>query len=385
MFAHDFDVATFKKGFDKNLEGGPAPIRMAVRQAKKYSLDVNASKQISDLGSPRHWDDMQGLRRMARLPCDKIWVEFDNKARRNRLIEINDIRALPMQVGNADEVVPQMAWLIERHPDQPSSHRVTVVMHISDFSFEKALMDEPDPFFRKRLKGLSQIQPLPIAFTWETDDLPNKYGQAVIASANSAKVRLGDRSDQAITIRADIPEILTGRVGNKDEFVGVTKGYGKNCHVGSFYKGLSAEFSGELRYVMAFVAALGTTQVINSNSQVVLPSQRQASGHSTPSYTFTEVRITVPRRRKLAKYIRDRAEAGMSGIKMRHHDVEDHWRTYEHGAGPFCTSGHVFEAASVPDKENCKQCTAWRTRVRLPNGRGDKSLGRVEHSYRVTA
>lgn len=384
MFARDFDAATFRKGFDRNLENGAVHIRLAVRQAKKYVLDVNASKQLSDLGDPKHWDDMIGLRRMARSPYEKIWVEFDNRARRGRLIEINNLHALPKFVPS-NEVIPRMAWLIERHPDQPSSHRATMILNISDDSFDIALNSmeaKSDLKFKHKLEGLTAIQPMPMSFAWDTDDLPNKYGKSMIASANSASVRAGDNS--SIVIRADIPEILSGRVGNNDEFIGVTKGYGRPAHVGSFYRGLATEFAGELRYIMAFVAALSVSQLVDTNNQSIQPSQRHASGQTMPSYTFTEVRITVPKKRRLAKYIAQH-EPGASGIKMRHHDVADHWRVYEHGAGPFCTEGHLWEPGAVDTKQHCKNCTAWRTRVHLPEGRGDPTLGRIDHSFRVTA
>lgn len=393
MFAQDFDAASFVKGFDHNLVNSH-DIRVAVRQAKKYVLDVNASRQLCDLAHPRHWRaDMKGLRQMARSPHSKIWIEFDNRARRGRLLEIltEDRKLLEklkaershdyvmanvdeINMAGIEEVVPKLAWLVECHEKQPSTHRATLIMGT-------LLEGGIRPYFsEEERKRLRPIQVMPFAWQWDTEDQESPWGYSVMASFSSEDAKRGDFSD--MIVRHDVAEISTGIINNHDKFVSITRGYGKPTKVGKFYKELATEFSGELRYIMAFVASLSASKVVGL-SNVTMASHRHASGRTLPAHEVTEVRITLPKTRKLARYI---AHHGCTGIKKREHDVERYWRTYTHGTGPFCATkaDHLWEQGAVPDRQYCTKCTAWRTWT-VEHKRGDKAIGRIEHIKRVTA
>lgn len=366
MFAQDFDAATFRKGFDRNLEN-PFDVRMAVRQARKYLLDYNASRQIIDLGAPAKWEDLTQLRQLARAPFKKIWVEFNNRARRERLIEVLETG----EMAPPRDVFPRMAWLIETHDKQPSAHRATLVIEVSP-------TDDDDPFTDEIDKKSVGPHILPFSWWWDTEDSPtNPWGSSFMVSMNSEALARRDFSD--IEPRFDITELALGKMGHKDSFVGLTKGYGQPRSTSKVYDKLAGEFAGELRYIMAFVAALTTTQIVEQSDVRTAPV-KHSSGRTLPAFEYTEVKITVPKRRKLGPYI---ARHGHSGYRMREHAVSGFWRTYEHGEGPFCAGHHhTWELGGVPNKQNCVKCAAWRTWV-AEHRRGDKELGVLEHLNKV--
>lgn len=364
MFAQEFDAATFHKHFGHTLANAHE-VRMAVRQAKKYVLDYNASRQISDLGNPIHWaKDPAQLRRMARSPHEKLWIEFNARARRERLLEL-----VPnSNISKPNEVFQRMAWLVEYHPEHPSVHRATLILDVAEPNY---FIDESPNIKR------SKIEVLPFAWTWNTDDVLNHpWGISMLVSLRSEDIKRGKFDD--FKVRLDVPELSLGMIGYEDDFIAVTRGFGRPDKVGKTYEAISGEFAGELRYIMAFLASLTSNKVVD-RSNVRTAAPKYTASRVLPPYEFTEVRITVPRKRRLAGYL---AQHGESGIKKRQHEVVGFWRLFEHGSGPFCKEQHTWESSGVTNKQYCANCPAWRTWV-MEHERGDPLLGRVEHIKRV--
>lgn len=300
-------------------------LRTTLRKAKCFYLDKTASEYISDasLTIASHLDE---ARETARSPYPVIWVDFDNDARIKRM----ETRGVPLTRragGKTDEGAPtgRVGWLIERHPTQHSAHRVT--------------------YFTEITEGIVMA---PLAWFWDCEGRECPWP---ISAGPSPRMAFIHTTDFYFGVR-----------DAKCDAVHVIPGWCQAELGGNIAVGLLHELTGELRHVFGLLVTLGHVPTIERDIVSIdgdLSKQPKiVKGKPLFPLVHREILINVPKRTTLEKIV----TRVMEGMRKRRHEVRGHWRHFYNEDGTL------------------------RRKVWIKNHeRGDETLGRVEHGYRVHA
>ena len=135
------------------------------------------------------------------------------------------------------------------------------------------------------------------------------------------------------------------------------------------------------RYLIALLAA------INSIPRDVRPMNVRAGTRTVgmrtlPFLRHSNLTLTVPRDDQVI-WVRNHMDRAAAGRRRAWHTVMGHWRVIERGkARGLCRHEPTMVESGVGICQKCELMVRWIT---LPNGRGDPSIGMVDHAYRLAA
>ena len=329
-----------------------------IAQARKFVLDTDASRFLSDLAHASYMGSQRSslkaieqTRQLARSPHTTTWIEYDARAFRDRTMEaysevrhVVAKRVLPFsglgklyltedKAATGVDVVPTIGWLVIETPFEESCVSFTM------FTFAGF----PDG-----------VLLLPFMFGWTTDDsIPFKEGAVDFQGISVSHVATGLKG-------YNVPQVVIGRTP------GIT------CSPENEAK-LLAEFIGELRFLWALLAAINDVPI---GLKHVRPAKGfYARGRYRHYFEHSVISILLPKGRDprvVARHI-------VALSRRRAHLVRGHWRRdWTHPGEVLCA--HEFYA----DKNQaiCLKCGMEKSWVK-EHQRGDASLGMVVHDYAV--
>ena len=141
------------------------------------------------------------------------------------------------------------------------------------------------------------------------------------------------------------------------------------------------EERGALRYLVTMIAA------INGIPREIRPINTRSGSYTTGMHTLPYLRhhnltLTVPKDDRIV-YAKNYLNREATGRKRAWHPVRGHWRVVEPGkAKGFCIHEPTMVESGLGMCAKCELMVRWIT---LPNGRGDPSVGVVDHNYRIAA
>lgn len=147
------------------------------------------------------------------------------------------------------------------------------------------------------------------------------------------------------------------------------------------------EEQGALRWLVTLLAAInGLPRKVRTAT--VRPGTRTVGMYRLPYLGHSRIELEIPadNRMQRARRILDAAARG-EAARRRWHTVRGHWRVVERGK---LRPGQLCRHEVVPDLIEggigiCARCEMLIRWVEVPNGRGSRELGIVDHAYRVTA
>ena len=193
-------------------------LRMALRKARCFTLDDATSSLVADF-SMAVATDLEAARRMSIPPFPITWIEFNNRARLDRMKQLG-VELTPQAAGETDAgpAVDRVGWLITH--DGESVYTVTYVTSIT-----QGVVTAPRPYW------------------WHTRE-PNP---------SSAMDNFSDKERNAM--RGMTFGMPNCNVHPLDAHVSI------GMDIEQFEIDLLLELSGELRHVWGFLVALGAGQL----------------------------------------------------------------------------------------------------------------------------
>jgi len=326
-----------------------AALASNIASARKFMLDDNMSAFMADLAyasllTCRNTDKahmlMNGMRQMARLPHDLIWIEYNFHAKAHRAVH-----EYGAQISLDPAMIPDRnGWLCWRHPEVDNAF---MAMECASHSFSAKGVKEPVP------------NGTPFCYAWRTDDGPLPWKRLPIPGR-------------------DHPEgHLTGIMSYRCASVGVVHApqfpedfllqYMKE----SRYDPL-IELSSDLRYLWALLATINDLPTKTVTVQATKGYIARGRYHKFVDHSV--IHLTVP-----VKAYRRVAGRAIAIARRRAHQVRGHWRKHwQHRPAAFCE--HIWKTEG--SKMECSLCGGQRLWIHQ-HQRGDANLGFVTHDYTV--
>jgi hypothetical protein len=316
---------------------------MALRKAQKFVFDLDSSRKIAEF-SFEIQNDLDGARQAARAPYPITWIEYNNaeRLRHAKTLGVHFVQNDPM---DGFDPVQYAGWL-ERHQTQHSAYRMT---YVGDLGVQQGAKVNAGWRWDEAEKGAYPLYVSSWGWMWDVEgkDLPWEPLALNIAPHLVNQYLFGIHELQSTT-----------------SHVGFCMSYGRYKETHDTER-LLLEFAGELRHVFGLLLALGSLPTIdhtivridNPNEQPVAEPRKVGDKTILP-FAYRTVTLRIPRLRDPNKVV----QRVLEGIRKRRHGVRGHWRNYRDA------QGNVVRRVWVNDHE-----------------RGDASLGRVEHDYRVIA
>lgn len=324
-------------------------IRQAMTTARRFVLDKEMSRFMADLSTAVYRvanksDMLDSMRHSAMLPHPVTWVEFDGRAFRERIIEL-DISSTPTgePLAQAEDIPPIWGMLMEQHPRVPTAVRLT--------EFLPGHRDENRPVA------------MPFSHCWNVADNPLPWGDLCHDSAMFGHGVMGYTCPFIGTMHAKRKVPGWGqrvKIGDEPEF---------ETHA------MVVETTGVVRYALAFLAALNDMPV--THTRIWPTGKYYVRGNYKRFLEHTVIRLNLPQHKDKLKV----AQRIIAGIHHRAHMVRGFWRKYERKADALC----AHEWGAIDDnsrRSHCAHCPSWRTWIE-PHQRGDASLGFVVHDYSI--
>jgi hypothetical protein len=298
-------------------------LRMVLRKAHCFTLDKITSGLIGDF-SMAIATDLESARRMAIPPFPVTWIEIDNRARLQRMVELG-VGLTDTAAGKtaAGEAVERVGWLI--HPGHANGFYATYCTQVTE-----------------------GVVLSPLSWWWhtghpgDTELIPERDGYIQWLTFGVKQTNVGPSN--AYPDATPLHYTLKETVRDKE-------------HINEMMR----ELSGELRHIWGFLIALGagqlgmeaktsaqpkpmTTPPVMKNGKPLLPLEHKLlhlhlAKKMTPAKVLTRM---------------------ITHHKHRWHEVRAHWRTLKNADGTV--------KARVPVKAH---------------ERGDERLGRIEKQYSV--
>lgn len=341
-------------------------IRRSIQGAHRFVLDPAMSGFLADLSQVpfmtapiRRNETLDSMRHGALLPFPSVWVEYDAYAFRRRLMELNPDqqdawgKQLAEPDGSPDMVIPlRWAWLLVQHPDNASV--------ITQYGFVE--WSSPDA---SKFRGAM----LSFKVLWNCKDEPTPEGDPYAGMMAHGVTPYACKSITVVNLRQP-PEDQLAPIVMPD----------RSIHKVDF---LIPEFGGLVRYAMAFLSTINDVPVIRHAAKDFHQGYF-AKGQYRRYVDHTVIKLNIPGRTN-TKILARRVFAM---ARKRWHKVRAHWRLYQREPGPLCMTAddHLWSETDNRGHAYCTNpsCSAWRTWITLPKGRGDRSLGIVKHDYEVT-
>jgi len=365
-----------KKRRDRDAEGLYAKLfkRLAHRVAasQRFVLDRSAMDVVLDLAATIDEKKIAGMLALARLPYQRVYVEYDQGYRNQVNLGFDKDRGM-------------CAFLLERVvEDDPCLFTATYIAGGSHVDFggcgylistDGREMPDGNERDEAALKyhdmGLAPGVSEPAR--WKTvaerqqytEWLSMPWGLAVRDSGGVSTALVGDQLLRGC--RPLLPGIVLalrkdGRRNTEDMLRSIWDG------------------RGDMRFLVALLSMMNCIPVKTVVREHAGSTFK--SGRIVPYHSHSTVRIDLAKTVAVRKVIRFAAQA-----HKRWHPVRGHWVTFQRGDGPLCRKDAHQWAVDSGDKTRirCMVCPSWRTWRELPKGRGDPTIGVVSHDYEVSA
>jgi hypothetical protein len=247
------------------------------------------------------------------------------------------------KLARDDERPIKSGWLIERHPNQHSAFRATIVMGTDSKSTDL----------------------MPWAMGWDTADQSCPWEQL------------------AATKGIEQGRLLTGHDGYNDPCVWYCRNFGDFSSIPlSILEAQVSETIGELRYILAFFAALNGGMERKEILVNRLPSERViVRDRTVDPLQYKEVTLHIPKHLSPRQVV----ARGVSSASRGQHDIGAFWRTYRAGDGsckplpfPFTGVDHRWEVIDEKHRR-CTTCDAHAVNV-VEHKRGDPNISVIKHT-----
>lgn len=324
----------------------PASARVSFVTARRFTLDLAMSAFLADLtheaflARPKQMFALiESLRRSARTPHPKTWIEYDPRAKLRRLVEKGYSSgeppagfALPSRVG----------WFINQYPNRETAYDAVVFVQRDD----------------------GRVTAMPWSWTWISDDDGH-----VTSLYDEDEQRLMTGSEKIRPEDDEGAELAVGIKGYRSDKVAILANSKK---FGELEEHALRGMNSELRTIWALLATINDLPV--SIERAAATGGYVARGRYRHFLDHSVVHLKVPGRRTIEQV----ARSAVMDARKRAHEVRGHWRIFLWEAPRPCgeRTAHVWDAA------NACACGAQRTWI-APHQRGDASFGFVTHEYLV--
>lgn len=328
--------------------------------ARKFTLDKAMSAYLADLtmaawASPRAMKSnkyclklIDGVRKLARLPHELTWIEYDCHAKVQHSRE-----AYPSYYDPEELKKPiyekRHGFLLERHPKVESAARLYSFFH----------------FQTSKIPGRTEMKP--VNWCWVSDDdVPMPFA--------IEQVSIDDLRTIAKQNFCSISSIATGVSNYHSDKVGiqVTARSGRAWARQDVIRSLREEAT-VLRTVWALLATIND---LPTSTSLIRPSKGYvARGRYRHFCEHSIVHLHVPEHRSL----RTMAMRAVALIRRRAHMVRGHWRKDFRKPG-IALCDHDYQASN--NAVACKHCGRARIWIK-DHERGDSALGFVLHDYSI--
>jgi hypothetical protein len=283
---------------------------------------------------------LEGVRKSARLPHAKTWIEFDMRARIKRAYDVYNARDVDGITIKPDLGPATGGWLLLQHPAVD-----TAFMAIECVSHSVVAGPDAEPGYGFANLDDAPLSPVPnaspMAYVWTVDD------------GNPPWPMMG----QANGMHHYSSSVLTGATYYNVPQVGWTIApWANNTTMRKYitphaFHELQKQLSSDLRYLWALLAAINDTPV---SYRAVTPTKGHMVAGSYKKFSaHTMITLQVPHKITLQQLAKQVARAA----RRRAHQVRGHFRKdYRHPGEKVWVKEHQ---------------------------RGDASLGFVLHDYNV--
>lgn len=336
-------------------------VRSSFEQARRFVLDADMSEMMGHLATTpyemskpaKRGGVLMSQRRSARLPFDKIFVQYDGRAfRRGLLAAVGDKKDLwgKELLPDDGQVIDPVGWMMECSRALDGD-----VVVVSEY-----MVDE------------GHAITLPFAWVYVTND-------ADLTSTDYNSLGFGD---------LDVPaaQLAHGVTGFNDKSCAVmyTNDRGKNglrqselvdvrddndkLIFRTHY--LVAECGGALRYIYAFLNMLNEVPV--SIERPRRTAAYLANGKRRVAVDTQTIRLILPNRTITYREYARQLSRGV--VKRAAHPVRGHWRVYgAHSCGEH--EQHDWGVADQTGHADCQRCTASRTWINDYSTKGPQETG----------
>ena len=405
--AHAFLFGTKTDGVPRTTEvlSVQHKLRAKLRSAQKFVLDDDSVRLICNLS--REFDRMEGWSFLARLPYDTMWIELDCHV---KVTELASMGVLETKAADLNDVSKRLGYLMYREePDNPASSRwIAHGFSEGDYAGQGVMISLFTYVFDP--EGGPQF-PVRGSSTWGLPTL------SMVPGFPKATFRVADPTGFTIKGTLDPELVLAGMyIINKGSYDLEDALNGGEVHHGMvsapawlgsrlavtiepwwwaalakyatperravLYEPFMIQLSedkGVMRWLITMLAA------INGLPKAVKPANVRTSKHTVgmyqlPYFGHSNLSVTIPREDRVirARKILDRLSRN---ARRRWHQVIGHWRIIEYGKKPthICRHAPVMVEHNVGRCENCGLMVRW-----IPSfGRGDATIGVVDHEYKV--
>jgi hypothetical protein len=352
-------------------------IKNAMREARRFYVDEDATRSATKLGI-QHPDILLSMLKRARLPFQKIWVEWDVRA------QIDEAGANGASAMLYDDTPERTGCLIERMHDEEPLYRLTalgttnenpkhvvvstigVVYHLnqpinglpmtSDQRLISDITQFPDDYIQKSLIGGAYLDH---EIGTDNEQIAHRKMLCDNLSSHATNVLA---PWMASAVRAS----LNGNgVYNKSELMKIIRNE-------------VVEHSGTWRLIISLLALINSRDYVESEKTIRQGKNRSVGAKVVPYLDHWLVKLKLPRKIVEARVLREMAET----IPKRRHEVIGHFKQSRKKGLPGCEHVYVEETATreVCIIEGCGHRKWWVNEFM----RGDASIGFVTKDRLVT-
>lgn len=343
-------------------------VRSSFEQARRFILDADMSEMMGhlsttpyELSKPKDRGKvLVSQRRSARLPFEKIFVQYDGVAfRRGLLAAVGDKKDLwgKELLPAGDGIIDPVGWLMECSRASDGD-----VVMVSEY-----MIDE------------GHAITLPFAWCYVTNNANLEEGEDPFAARTGPYYPFGDFDVPAAQLAHGVTGFRDtgcavmylhpqGKNGLKrSEIVDVRDDNDKLIFQTHY---LVAECGGALRYIYAFLNMLNEVPV--SIERPRRTAAYLANGKRRVAVDTQTIRLILPNRTITYREYARQLSRGV--VKRAAHPVRGHWRVYgAHSCGEH--EQHDWGVADQTGHADCQRCTASRTWINDYSTKGPQETG----------
>jgi len=356
-----------------------AALKAQMFGSRRFYVDEEVTRAATKLGV-QHPDILMSMLQRARLPFEKVWVEWDNHA---QTTEAGGILADDAQkrVGclieklQGDEPLYKLTVIGQPTEDGEKSNRIVVSPLSIVYHLSKPLISAHTQGDQKKI---AEISNLPAEYVRKTliggaymeKGLTSTTPVEIIEEIEHRRNLCDNLSNYATWVFSShmVPIVKSIESGSRI--------YNKN-ELSKIIKNEVIEESGTWRFIVSLFALINARDYVDSEISHRQGHNRMVSGKIVPYLDHWLVRLKLPRKIVHTRLVREFAEA----IPRRRHEVIGHWKQNSKGL-PDCEHIYVDETPKrqVCIAENCGHKRWWVNNFM----RGDASIGIIIKDRLVT-
>lgn len=373
VHAWTYNVAAPVKSpwLQRRFEDGALEIRIALRKARRFTLDDAFVREIVRRASTTSPDKMLQVSDLANLPFDSVFIEYSNTMRLQTQRAMGTMRH---ESVIEDEDRGTAGWLIERRrPEEPGLWKATYFSFADKHSYAKQdwvigageyIVDLTGSRPDYRREGMTD------SIVEVTSGYPWGYA-----------VETGPNRDDFVFAATD--ELIRRGIGLPEQrFMGPLMQWG--LHEGDdfkdgimrLYANSMYEGRGDLRFIVTMLSMLNhvpTTYV-----------HRPAKGHYRArlrNVPYLDNRLLTIHcgKRRILNVVDHAMKEALGARHNKRHEVRGFWRDVEYGKAQGCAHLPIERDGDYCLCERCGHLLRWIDH----HERGDATLGWVRHDYNV--